>query len=137
MHWCFFVVTEAERKWHDARILVYGRRLLQGQAKVKTHDEAHVTFASWTKVQVWRELEAAPCSLDPASLQAGVDAVWRRMCCCLQRCLSAWRLRRRTRCSIESSRRVPIPGRDNRRNLGTYGAGARKERIRNKEKRKA
>ena len=41
-----FVMTEAERKRHDARILAHGRRLLQGQAKVETHDGAHVNFAS-------------------------------------------------------------------------------------------
>ena len=41
-----FVMTEAERKRHDARILAYGRRLLQGQAKVRTHDEADANFAS-------------------------------------------------------------------------------------------
>ena len=35
-----FVMTEAERKRHDARILAHRRRLLQGQAKVKTCDEA-------------------------------------------------------------------------------------------------
>ena len=58
-----FVMTEAERKRHDARLLAYGRRLLQGQAKVKTHDVAHAYFASWIKVQVWKALERVPCSL--------------------------------------------------------------------------
>ena len=45
-----FVMTKAERKRHVARILAFGSRLLQGQAKVKTHDVAHACFPSWTKV---------------------------------------------------------------------------------------
>ena len=56
-----FVITEAERRRHDARILAYRSRLLQGQAKAKTHDRPHANFTSWTKVQVWKALEALPC----------------------------------------------------------------------------
>ena len=53
-----FVMTEAERKRHDACTLAYGPRVLQGQAKVKIHDEADAYFTSWTDVQVWKALEA-------------------------------------------------------------------------------
>ena len=42
----FFVMMEAERRRHDARILAYRSRLLQGEAKVRTHDEADANFAS-------------------------------------------------------------------------------------------
>ena len=59
-----FVMTEAERKRHDARTLAYGPRVLQRDAKVKIHDEADANFASWTKVKVWQALEAVPCFLD-------------------------------------------------------------------------
>ena len=42
----FLLMTEAERKRHDARILAYGAKVFQEQAKVKTHDGAHTNFAS-------------------------------------------------------------------------------------------
>ena len=87
--------------------------------KVKTHEAARATFASWTSVQVGKALEAVPCFLERRVCKL---ALFVALCGRMEAAAQDMG-------SMESSRSVPICGREKWRDLGANGASARKEEM--------